>query len=84
LWQIVRASTAAPAYFDPESITIATAPGKKPAAGDFIDGGMSPFNNPALMAMMYATMDGYRIGWPTGADKLLLVSVGTGAADPAV
>ena len=45
---------------------------------------MSPFNNPALMAMMYATMDGYGIGWPTGADKLLLVSVGTGAADPAV
>jgi uncharacterized protein len=84
LWQVVRASTAAPSYFDPESITIATAPGQKPAEGDFIDGGMSPFNNPALMAMMYATMDGYRIGWPTGADKLLLVSVGTGAADPAV
>ena len=30
---------------------------------------------------MYATLDGYRIGWPAGADNLLLVSVGTGAAD---
>jgi hypothetical protein len=33
---------------------------------------------------MYATLAGYRIGWPVGADKLLLVSVGTGAADPDV
>lgn len=84
LWQVVRASTAAPSYFDPESITIAEQQGQKPTKGEFIDGGMSPFNNPSLQALMYATLDGYCIGWPTGADKLLLVSVGTGAADPAV
>ena len=84
LWQVVRASTAAPAYFDPESITIGQGPGLAPAVGTFVDGGMSPFNNPALMAMMYATFDGYRIGWPTGADRLLVVSVGTGSADPSV
>jgi hypothetical protein len=29
-------------------------------------------------------MAGYRIHWPTGADKLLIVSIGTGAADPTV
>jgi hypothetical protein len=52
--------------------------------GSFIDGGVSPFNNPALQALMYATLEGYRVGWETGSDKLLLVSVGTGAADPAV
>jgi predicted acylesterase/phospholipase RssA len=84
LWQVVRASTAAPLYFDPENITIGQEPGMTPAAGTFVDGGMSPFNNPALMAVMYATLDGYRIGWPTGAEKLLVVSVGTGAADPSV
>jgi uncharacterized protein len=84
LWQVVRASTAAPSYFEPEPITIAQAAGLKPAIGTFVDGGMSPFNNPALMAVMYATLDGYRIGWPTGADKLLVASVGTGAADPVV
>jgi hypothetical protein len=84
LWQVVRASTAAPSYFDPEEITIATKAGHLPSAGCFVDGGVSPFNNPALQAFMYATLDGYRIGWPTGAQKLLLVSVGTGAADPAV
>jgi hypothetical protein len=33
---------------------------------------------------MYATLGGYRVGWETGGEKLLLVSVGTGVADPAV
>jgi uncharacterized protein len=84
LWQVVRASTAAPAYFDPETITIVEKPDRKPVKGEFVDGGVSPFNNPALQALMYATMEGYRIGWPTGPEKLLLVSVGTGAADPEV
>jgi predicted acylesterase/phospholipase RssA len=84
LWQVVRASTAAPAYFDPEEITIATMDGHPPAVGCFVDGGVSPFNNPALQAFMYATLDGYRIAWPAGAQKLLLVSVGTGTGDPAV
>jgi predicted acylesterase/phospholipase RssA len=84
LWQVVRASTAAPAYFDPQQITIARAAGAKAVTGEFVDGGVSPFNNPALMAMMYATMIGYRLNWPTGEDKLLVVSIGTGAADPTV
>ena len=84
LWQVVRASTAAPSYFDPERITITNPLDAVPVVGEFIDGGVSPFNNPALMAVMYATLDGYRIGWPTGADRLLVVSVGTGASDPRV
>jgi uncharacterized protein len=84
LWQAVRASTAAPDYFEPERITIAQLPGHSPVYGDFVDGGVSPFNNPALQAFMYATLHGYRINWPTGKDKILVVSVGTGAADPAV
>ena len=84
LWQVVRASTAAPAFFDPERIVVARAPGAKAATGEFIDGGVSPFNNPALAALMYATMKGFRVSWPTGADNLLIVSIGTGAADPEV
>ena len=82
LWKVVRASTAAPAYFDPETITIEKLKGHKTTTGLFVDGGVSPFNNPALQAYMYATVSGYGIGWPSGDEKLLLVSVGTGAPDP--
>ena len=84
LWKVVRASTAAPRYFEPESIEIIRAPGKKRVAGQFVDGGVSPFNNPALQALMYVALEGYRVGWPVATDKLLLVSVGTGSRDPAV
>ena len=84
LWQAVRASTAAPDYFDPERITIAQLPGHPPVFGDFVDGGVSPFNNPALQAFMYVTASGYRVNWATGEERLLLVSIGTGAHDPAV
>jgi predicted acylesterase/phospholipase RssA len=82
LWKVVRASTAAPLYFDPEPIAIAAEKGKQSVVGTFVDGGVSPFNNPSLQAFMYATLDGYKIGWKTGAGQLLLVSVGTGASDP--
>ncbi|ALV43654.1 hypothetical protein AU252_22830 [Pseudarthrobacter sulfonivorans] len=84
LWQVVRASTAAPYYFEPETITISGGPNLSPVTGSFVDGGVSPFNNPALQALMYASLKGYRVDWETGAERLLLVSVGTGAADPAV
>lgn len=85
LWQVVRASTAAPRFFDPEKIRIARGVGGlKSVEGDFVDGGVSPFNNPALQALMYVTLGGYRIGWPLSAEKLLLVSVGTGSADPSI
>jgi Patatin-like phospholipase len=83
LWQVVRASTAAPSYFDSEFIEIGSKQGVG-VHGEFVDGGMSPFNNPALMAVMYATLEGYRLNWPTGADRLLVVSVGTGRADKQV
>ena len=74
LWQIVRASTAAPTYFPPEVIKV---------GGHefiFVDGGVTMYNNPALQLFMMATVDAYNLGWPAGRDAMLLVSVGTGAA----
>jgi hypothetical protein len=73
LREVVRASTAAPHYFEPEALEVA--PG---LTGAFVDGGVSPYNNPALQLLMLATLRGYGLEWPTGADNLLLVSVGTG------
>lgn len=72
LWQLVRASAAAPVYFAPESVQL----GETDFV--FVDGGVTPFNNPALQLFVMATAPAYRLGWPTGADRLLLVSVGTG------
>lgn len=76
LRDIVRASTAAPVYFEPESLSIASN-----KIGAFVDGGVSPHNNPALQLFMLATLDGYNFKWPTGQNKLMLVSIGTGRAD---
>jgi hypothetical protein len=83
LWKVVRASAAAPSFFEPQTITIATAPGKQDVVATFVDGGVSPWNNPSLQAFLFATLKGYRLHWPTGAERLLLVSVGTGRPDPA-
>lgn len=75
--KLLRASTAAPTFFAPNEIEIA--PGRK---GMFIDGGMSPHGNPALLLFMLATIQGYGFRWPMGDDRLMLVSVGTGSTPP--
>jgi hypothetical protein len=78
LWQLVRASTAAPIYFPPEVIRVH--PGDEGRAFVFADGGVTPYNNPAFVLFRFATAAAYRLEWPTGERNLLLVSVGTGAA----
>ena len=74
LVSLIRASTAAPTYFEPEFIEVA--PGVQ---GEFVDGGVSPHNNPALLMLMLATISGYGFNWEMGVDKLLVTSVGTGS-----
>jgi uncharacterized protein len=75
LTNIVRASTAAPHYFEPEEISIA--PGMPP--GLFVDGGASPYNNPALALLMIAALPQHGLAWPLGPENMTIVSVGTGA-----
>jgi uncharacterized protein len=74
LWQLVRASTAAPVFFPPETIDLG---GRRYV---FVDGGITPYNNPSFLLYLMATLPGYRLCWPTGVNNLLLVSVGTGRA----
>ncbi|NUU18492.1 patatin [Cellulomonas humilata] len=77
LWQLVRASTAAPVFFPPEVVTVGE------HAFVFVDGGLTMYNNPAFQLFLMATHDAYGLRWPTGEDALLLVSVGTGTAPKA-
>jgi predicted acylesterase/phospholipase RssA len=83
LWAVVRASTAAPTYFEPESIVIKAADalaGAPEVRGEFVDGGVSTTNNPSLQLVLTATVRGYGFGWETGEDRLMVTSVGTGRA----
>ncbi|UCF94897.1 MAG: patatin-like phospholipase family protein, partial [Desulfobacterales bacterium] len=57
LWQLVRASTAAPVYFPPESVAI----GQNQFV--FVDGGVTTYNNPAFQAFLMATIEPYRLNW---------------------
>jgi len=73
LWELIRASTAAPVYFPPEVVRV----GQKEFI--FVDGGLTMYNNPAFILFLMATVAPYNLGWATGEDRLLLVSVGTGS-----
>jgi hypothetical protein len=78
LWQLVRASTAAPVYFPPEVIPWdASDPAKSFV---MVDGGTTAYNNPAFLLFRMVTEPAYRLGWERGEGKLLIVSVGTGSA----
>jgi uncharacterized protein len=74
LWQVVRASTAAPVFFPPEEVILG------PRKFVFQDGGVTPYNNPAFIQYVMATAPEYKLGWADGVDHLLSVSIGTGSS----
>jgi patatin-like phospholipase/acyl hydrolase len=77
LWQLVRASTAAPVFFPPETIRLGS------QQFIFVDGAITVYHNPAFLLFLMATLPEYELSWPAGADKMLLVSVGTGSDETA-
>ncbi len=113
---LVRASTAAPHFFDPELIPInsrkaqlpqeTAAPLDKPMIarfahailerlrlrskevpdtkdyGLFIDGGVTPHNNPSFALLQMTMLKPFRLCWPLGPDKLSVTSIGTGTFRP--
>lgn len=91
---LIRASTAAPTFFRRKDIPIHRFEDSKtePMIGQFVDGAVSPHNNPSLQMFMLASIKGYNLGgapidelrsgngksWPLGPKTLLMISVGTG------
>ncbi len=86
LYKLVRGSTAAPTFFSPEVIFTGRHTDKDDPTKivdeifKFEDGGVTPYNNPAFLLYRMATVASYQLDWETGEDKLLLISVGTGAS----
>jgi len=88
LWQLIRASTAAPTYFPPEVIVLPSAAPAGEQEFVFVDGGVTMYNNPAFQMFLMATLDRYwtakpEARWRSGADRMLIVSVGTGTSPAA-
>jgi hypothetical protein len=46
--------------------------------GLFVDGGVTPYNNPTMALLMMTQLKGFSIGWPLGPDNLTIISIGTG------
>ncbi len=80
LWQLIRASTAAPTFFPPEKITLGN---KKKYPFVFVDGGITMYNNPSFQTFLMSTLGPYKLGWKTGVDKMLIISLGTGTCPEA-
>jgi hypothetical protein len=87
LWQLIRASTAAPTYFPPEIIVMPGTDGGGSKQFLFVDGGVTMYNNPAFQMFLMATLDCYwprapepRRPWATGTNNMLVVSIGTGTS----
>ncbi len=75
LWQLARASAAAPLYFEPETITLGT---KEQYEFVFVDGAITGLLNPAFKTFQYVTNGTYGIKWAASEEDLMLVSVGAG------
>lgn len=78
LADLIRASTAAPHYFQPEPMRVV----ETEPPGLFVDGGVTPHNNPSLALLQLVTLPELGYSWPTGREKLRIVSVGTGSFRP--
>jgi len=78
LWELCRASSAAPYYFQPKAITIQRR-NKQNQDAVFIDGGVSLANNPALQLFLVVTIPTFGYQWSAGEDNLFITSLGTGS-----
>jgi predicted acylesterase/phospholipase RssA len=85
LIDLVMASAAAPTFFDEVVIDIAhDEKNRVIQKGYFVDGAVGANNNPGMQLLMLALVPGYGFQWSSGADKLMMTSVGTGQRRPEI
>jgi hypothetical protein len=77
LWQLVRASTAAPTLYSSETVLLRDSAGRNKTY-EFIDGGVGPHGNPSVMMYLQATLPQYKMNLSAGARNLYILSIGTG------
>jgi patatin-like phospholipase/acyl hydrolase len=77
LWELCRASSAAPYYFKPKVLSLKKRNGESFEAA-FIDGGVSLANNPAWQNFLVVTEPSFGFSWKTGKDNIYITSLGTG------
>ena len=77
LWELARASSAAPYYYEPDRSGLGE---EQPYEFVFVDGGLTGLLNPAFKAFLYATTQPYGLEWPTGEACLSITSIGAGEA----
>jgi len=77
LWEVCRASSAAPYYFKPKKLVLRNRKGQ-PFDATFIDGGVSLANNPAWETFLVATVPSFGFKWDTGENMMSITSLGTG------
>mmetsp|Transcript_5605 Transcript_5605/g.13674 ORF Transcript_5605/g.13674 Transcript_5605/m.13674 type:complete len:495 (+) Transcript_5605:93-1577(+) len=68
----IAATAAAPTFLPPVEMII------NGVRGEYVDGGISNFNNPAFKVLVDCIRPGYSYEFSPKADKLLLMSMGTG------
>ncbi len=77
LWELCRASSAAPYYFKPQILPIYS--NNNPNQyGAFVDGGLSLANNPGWQSFLIAVVPSFGFNWQIGQENLNILSLGTG------
>ena len=85
LIDLVMASAAAPTFFDEVVINIARDDKDRVIQkGYFVDGAVGANNNPGMQLLMLALVPGYGFHWASGADNLMMTSIGTGLRRPEI
>jgi hypothetical protein len=85
--KLVQACAGAPVFFAESAQTLSRDglhQHQREGDGFFVDGALAGLHNPALQTLKVATQQSFGFGWQASAERLMLVSVGSGYWRPSV